>query len=233
MLQPEGAPEYVATFAGTQLDRSIWDTCYPYQRPVGCTNYGNKEYEWYVPTQVQVHDGFLQLIAQPGPTAGKTSSGSAVTYGCRSGMVTTYPGIRFQYGYIEVRAWLPAADGLWPALWLAAANFQWPPEIDMVESWGIDQLAGSYFHYGSSDSHIDGPINPPGRVDGWHTFAISWTKNQITSLLDGNPVLTVTDHVPQQPMYLIANLAEYKPVLSGSNRCQGSMLIKSVKIWRA
>ncbi len=233
VLQPKGAPEYVETFAGTHLNRSIWNTCYPYDRQSGCTNYGNTEFEWYLPSQVQVHDGFLQLIAQPQPTPGLAKSGAPMTYSCRSGMVTSFPGIRFHYGYIQVVAWLPADPGLWPGVWLAAANFQWPPEVDLIETWGVDLLAGSYFHYGQNNGHIDGRIQPASRATGWHTYAFSWTKSQMTWLLDGKPVLTVTSHVPHQLMYLIANLAEYKRVKSGPDMCRGSMLIKSVKVWRA
>jgi hypothetical protein len=47
-----------------------------------------------------------------------------------------YPSLRFEYGLVQVVAHIPHAPGLWPALWLAATNGKYPPEIDMLDSWG-------------------------------------------------------------------------------------------------
>jgi beta-glucanase (GH16 family) len=243
VIHPAGAPEFSATFTGTRLDRSIWDTCYPgaplqypWESQRGCTNYGNKEYEWYKPSQDQVYGGYLHLVAKHVPTAGKSDNGAAQTYSCRSGMVTSYPGMQFEYGYVQVVADIPSHVGLWSALWLAAANFQWPPEMDIIESWGNDVSASSYFHPyipGHPHKYSKGKLSPSA-VTGWHTFALSWTKQQLTYLLDGKVVLTVKgNHVPHQDMYLIANVAEYKPTQYSSDTCDGQMLIKSVKIWKA
>ncbi len=40
------------------------------------------------------------------------------------------------YGYIEVVAKVPAGKGHWSAFWLASANAEWPPEIDIAEVYG-------------------------------------------------------------------------------------------------
>ena len=102
----------------------------------GCRNWGNpEEAEWYLPSQVKVSGGDVRLYARRKPTAGTTSTGAPEEYGCRSGMITSYPGFKFEYGFVQVVANIPHGRGLWPALWLAAANGQFPPEIDMVESW--------------------------------------------------------------------------------------------------
>jgi hypothetical protein len=42
--------------------------------------------------------------------------------------------------------------------------------------------------------------------------------------------LTVTTRVPERRMYLIANVAEYVQPQAGN--CTGTMLIKSVKVWK-
>lgn len=232
VLQPEGQPEFDATFSGSGLDGSIFDTCYPWATGLGCTNSGKDyESEWYQPSQVQVYGGVLHLVAQGEPTEGTTASGAPKQYGCRSGMVTTYPGFSFEYGYVQVVASLPGGPGLWPAIWLAASNFQWPPEIDLIESWGDGIRAASYFHPVPS-GYTKGAITPASQVLGWHVFGLSWTKTQLTFLMDGKPTLIINSGVPSQKMYLIANLADYLSI-GGSNQCDGMMLIKSIKVWNA
>jgi len=208
-------------------------------------NFGNsqREDEWYTPSQVQVQNGALNLIANLRPTAGNSANGSPFTYSCRSGMVTTFPGFNFQYGYLQVVANIPLGKGLWPALWLAASNLSWPPEVDILEAWGSGQgvdgdlYAASYYHYSTPtnhDAYIKTTIFPPTRAIGWHTFALSWTPAQMTWLLDGHPILSTTQNIPNQKMFLIANLAE--AVAAGhpfpvSGECNGDLQIRSVAVW--
>ena len=116
-LNPAWRPAFTADFSGSRLNTSVWATCYPWMdTPSGCTNFGNTEYEWYLPGQDQVSGGVLHLVAQRTPTPGMTADGTPKAYSCRSGMVTTYPGFRFQYGYVQVVAQIPNGPGLWPAL---------------------------------------------------------------------------------------------------------------------
>jgi len=232
VLQPEGKPEFAATFTGSRLDSSIFDTCYPWVTGSGCTNFGNAfETEWYLPSQVQVRDGLLHLVAQGEPTEGTTKTGAPAQYACRSGMVTTYPGFSFEYGYVQVVASIPGSPGLFPAIWLAPSDLKWPPEMDMVESWGDGVEAASFFHPVPS-GYVKGAITPATLALGWHVFGLSWTPSQLTFLMDGKPTLIINSDIPQQPMYLIANLADYLPV-DGSNQCSGTMLIKSIDVWKA
>jgi len=242
VLQPRGRPEFAATFTGSRLNGSVWGTCYPFYpwlHQIGCKNFGNREEsEWYLPSQDKVSGGVLHLIAKRERTAGTTATGSPREYYCRSGMITSYPAFQFKYGYVQIVANIPASTGLWPALWLRPPTADWRPEIDIVESWGggATEFAGSYFHpatgpvnASSSDKEI---YAPPSRVAGWHTFALSWTKNQMTWLVDGKVTLTVRKMVPHQKLYLIANLAAYKPV-GPENPCSGQLLIRSVDVWQS
>jgi len=244
VIQPQGKPEFAATFTGSSLNTSVWGRCYPepgFNFGNGCTNFGNtgREAEWYVPSQVKVSGGVLHLVADREPTAGATSNGAPQTYSCRSGMITSYPSFRFKYGFVQVIARIPSTSGLWPALWLAAANLQFPPEMDILEAWGSPRFyAATYFHYvtPAGDAQDRGVITPATLASGWHIFGLSWTRKQMTWLLDGKPVLTVRQHIPHQKMYFIANLAEsiskkHPHVTAG--QCSGSLLIRSVTVWKA
>ena len=217
-------------FTGTRLNTKVWATCYLWAKPsVGCTNFGNAdEREWYLPSQDQVSDGILDLAAERLPTAGRTAAGARKEYSCRSGMITSYPSFRFQYGYVQVTARIPRAAGLWSALWLVDAQDRWPPEIDILEHWGASDT-GVYFHPAQAPRVAAHP-RTANLAQGWHTFAVSWTAASLTWFIDGRAVMSTSTGVPHEPMYFIANLADYE--LPASGGCAGSLLIKSVKVWR-
>lgn len=223
--------KFASNFQGSQLDTSVWGTCYPWAGPGGCTNFGNvkdKELEWYLPDQVQVSGGELHLVAQNEPTSGLNKQGGSQEYACRSGMVTTFPGFQFQYGYIQITAMIPFSKGLWPAIWLAAANEKWPPEVDILEHWASKSDAGMYLHPLSGKKQ-GGHVILPNLGAGWHTFGLYWTKTRLVWYYDGQQILATSTDVPQQPMYLITNLADD---VAGAGTCSGTMRIKSVKVWQ-
>ena len=219
-----------AGFSGSALDSQLWQTCYPWAGSgAGCTNYGNPEYEWYLPGQVQVADGALSLTASRLPTPGQTQLGAAQEYACRSGMVTTNGSFNFEYGYVQVQARVPMGTGLWPGLWLAASDLNWPPEIDIMEHWSSYPFYGVYLHpLGGStiESHV-----PVPDLGAWHTYAVSWEPNQLTWYVDGEQIFSTSEYVPHQLMYFIANVAESDQP-TATEGCEGTMLIRSVKIWQ-
>jgi len=227
------------SFSGSSLSSSTWATCYDWASDpsAGCTNNPSVEKEWYLPSQVSVSGGTLNLAARQETTQGLSSSGAAETYSCRSGMVTSKPSFNFTYGLIQITAKLPYGPGLWPALWLAATNDQWPPELDIMEHWYSDQDYKIYDHTVGT-AYLGGPVPTPANLSaGFHTFSLLWTKDRVTWYLDGVQKYTTTDHVPQQAMYFIANVADRNPdSYTGtgleSGACEGTMQISSVKVWQ-
>jgi beta-glucanase (GH16 family) len=226
---PSGKPEFSATFTGSKLNTKVWDTCYPWLSQSGCTNFGNAEYEWYLPSQVKVSGGLLRLTATRKQVAGTDGSGAAKTYSCRSGLVTSHPGFNFKYGFVQIVADVPHKTGLWPALWLHASDEKFPPEIDMLESWGVDHEEASFFHpIGAKWSK--GSIRL-GLTKGWQTYSVRWTPSRVTYYVGTTVVLTITSRVPHQKMYIVANVADYVNPKTGGG-CSGTMLIKSIKVWK-
>jgi hypothetical protein len=217
-------------FPGTALDTATWDQCYPWSpKPPGCTNFGNAdEREWYLPSQVHVDNGQLALAAQRTPTQGADENGNPKAYTCRSGMVTTYHSVHFQYGVVQVTARLPFGKGLWPAIWLIPADGSWPPEIDIVEHWDTQPTARATLHYGKQNTQQRGIVTFPQPDDGWHTYTLYWTQNRITVYYDDTLALTTTANIPHQPMYLLLDLANEN---NAPGSCTGTMYVKSVNIW--
>ncbi|MGD0698894.1 MAG: glycoside hydrolase family 16 protein [Trebonia sp.] len=219
-------------FSGTKLNTKVWSTCYWWVKPgKGCTNNGNgnEEKEWYQPSQDQVSAGELHLVAKREATAGTNANGKPETFYCRSGMVTTNTSFNFEYGFAQFVVRLPYGNGLWPALWLAASNHKWPPEIDILEHWDSQTNAGVYLHP-TDGIRQGGRVNLPSNFSkGWHSVTLDWTKTRITWYFDGHQVFTSTKDIPQQKMYLVMNVADTSTV---AGACNATMLVKTVKVWQ-
>jgi beta-glucanase (GH16 family) len=224
-------------FSGANLDTARWAVCYPrFNSAGGCTNFGNDELEWYKPSQVQISGNALHLVAQKLSTAGMSSDGRAKQYPWTSGMVTTFHGCDFTYGYVRVVAKLPKGSGFWPALWLLPVSRSWPPEIDMMENHGQDPHAVQLTYHQSASIVLTKTFQAtqdPSTL--FHTYAVNWQPGSITWYIDGRKAFQLTSGVPSEPMYFIANLAV--DGMNGlapntSTPSSASFDIESVQIWQ-
>lgn len=215
----EWSQEFGDEFDGDSLDTSKWVTCYDwyYKDYNGCSNNGNKELEWYMPSQVSVKNGAVTFLAEKNPVKGWNGKYEQ-EYPYRSGMISTgrpdwesQPRSTYTYGYFEARMKTNSGRGVWPAFWLLPADKIWPPEIDVMEILGhrpTEVLQTN--HWGTADapqkdvSIISALKNP----NDWHTYAVNWQKGRIDWYIDGKKTKTViSEHVPDKPMIVIANLA--------------------------
>ncbi len=202
-------------FNGSSLNASLWNTCHWWDDE-GCTIESNDEMQWYLPSQVTVENGELRLTAERADTTG--ADGEVFPY--RSGMVTTGPPdyeseakFAFTYGTVEARVRAPAGTGLWAALWLLPASKESRPEIDLLEVLGNDpsELL-MHFHPEDRDQDSSGSshVMPVGRsfADGWRDVRLGWEPGHLRYFVDDQQVWEVTgEQVPDEPMYLVANLA--------------------------
>ncbi len=185
--------------------------------------HGNAELQCYQPANVSVDDGLLRLRAEHAPTTCPRNEHRDYS----SGMVRSAGLADWTYGRFEIRARLPAGDGLWPAAWLSPITNTygaWPRsgEIDIVEALGHtdDRIVGSL--------HWMGPRGPrlanrefflrPGEsfTEDFHTFAVEWEPDRIVWFVDDQeyqrveswPSALDTPSAPfDQPFYLKLNLA--------------------------
>ncbi|MGU3537531.1 family 16 glycosylhydrolase [Methylobacterium sp. A54F] len=184
----------------------------------------NQEQQFYVradaaaaaglPNPFSVADGVLTIRAAPAdPALGASLGGQAYT----SGLINTFHDFSQTYGYFEMRAELPAGQGIWPAFWLLPTDGSWPPEIDVMEVLG--DAPGTL--YTTVHSEASGAVAfPDGRYqsqgitqvgdtsDGFHTYGVDWQPDSLTWYFDGREVYrTATPADLDGPMYMIANLA--------------------------
>ena len=184
------------------FDSTKWDKCYWWMTDGGCTS-ANGELEWYQSDDAYVTNGMLQLKAER-----RSVNGHEYT----SGMIDSYHKFTFTYGYMEARLQIPKGQGLWPAFW-AIPEDRWPPEIDAMEILGNDPNTAYFgFHYPNSNGtndHSGTNWTGPDFSAGFHTFAVDWEPDVMIWYIDGveRQRYTDTSHIPNIPLYLVANLA--------------------------
>jgi len=139
-----------------------------------------------------------------------------------SGRVYAKQSQGWKYGYIEASIKLPKGKGTWPAFWMMPVNFRsWPAdgEIDIMEEVGYrpDYVSSSLHanaHVHSNNTQVTHEMYCKGAEGEFHTYAIEWTAQNITTYVDGQVQLSYNnrglgrdDWPYDDPFYIIFNLA--------------------------
>ncbi|MBI3737501.1 MAG: glycoside hydrolase family 16 protein, partial [Chloroflexi bacterium] len=189
---------------------SVWHHGHWWTREGSLSATNTNEQQAYAPANVTVSNGLLNITARK-----ETVTVGTKTYYYTSGLVETggdqygYPDkFTFTYGYMEARIKIPSGQGLWPAFWLWPANYQDPPETDIMEIIGSKpQENNMTVHYtGGNTGYV---YTGPDFSQDFHVYGCEWTPDYIAWFVDGVEVARFSDatRVSQQPMYLILNLA--------------------------
>jgi beta-glucanase (GH16 family) len=196
-------------FKGSKLDTSVWN----YEIGDGCPSvcgWGNNERQIYTNQNDKIAKG--KLVIQARLEKGVYTSTRITTRGKKE----------FQYGRIEAKAKLPTGQGIWPAFWMLGSNIKqvnWPlcGEIDILEYVGKEPHT-VYTSLHTQDSHGN-TINTkktlfPSIEEGYHLYAIDWTKDKIEFFVDNQSVYTFNPEIKNQntwpfdqPFYIIINLS--------------------------
>jgi beta-glucanase (GH16 family) len=232
-------------FDGDALDDAKWATCY-WWADGGCTNLGNNELQWYLPENVTVADGVLTLRARPQAVIGDEDRDFSYT----SGMVTSgrYYAERdgadrfsLTFGYVEVRAKVPAGQGLWSAVWLLPSDHESTPEIDMMESLGhLPNVLELHYHFddanGAKQSEGHEVVTADLSLE-WHVYGMQWSPDAIIWYLDGVEQGRYTNRatISHEPMYLLMNLAvggDWPGAPDDTTPFPADFVIDYVRIWQ-
>lgn len=113
-----------------------------------------------------------------------------------SGRITTQNKRSVTYGRIDIRAKLPVAKGMWPALWMLGSNISsvpWPGcgETDIMELVGSSpgRVTGS-MHWqqaGGAEGTYNNNYDLPSGQDfsqQFHVFSLVWQNNSVQFLVD-------------------------------------------------
>lgn len=162
----------------------------------GGGGWGNHELEYYTNSTNNAYVSSGNLIIE----ARKETIGSN---NYTSARLNTAGKKQFKYGRIDIRAKLPVAQGIWPALWMLGSNFSsvgWPAcgETDIMELVGKNpnQVVGS-IHWalanGSSGTYNNAYTLSSGDFSQqFHVFSLLWKENYIQILVDGIAYVTAT-----------------------------------------
>lgn len=164
-----------------------------------------------------------------------------------------------QYGRIEARMRLVAANGLWPAFWMLGTNIGsvgWPScgEVDIMEwvdNYGASQTSSTIHGPGYSGAGGIGVQTgfPNGtRVDdpNYHVFGVIWSPNQIQFYRDSitNITRTITPaNIPagttwayNHPFFILLNQAvagNWFPGPDASTPSVNDVLVDYVRVYQA
>lgn len=183
-------------FRGTELDRRKWQIVYHGNA------YWNGMFDWDR-RGVVVRDGVLRLRAFR--DGGRWKAGG-ISMGLKA---TGFEG--FLGGQVDICARIPPGKGLgqafllWPALPGPDGRLMWPPEIDIVETPGVDkQRVMTTLHWqgprGNGDDRYDARFTDVDATQ-WHTYSIVWDPGRsLEFYVDGRHRHRWTEHVPDSPM---------------------------------
>lgn len=130
-----------------------------------------------------------------------------------SGLITTQSSFAQTYGIFEMRAKLPAGDGLWPAFWLLSVYNVWPPELDVFEVVTkrpdeVNMSIGSADKtWGNNGARTD-KSTVAGLTEKLNTYQVEWRSDYVIWRINGIELTRMqTPPDMHQPMYMLANLA--------------------------
>lgn len=193
-----GECEWVVTFEddfeGDELDTDRWDTGY---------KAGVHEAQYYVEDAFELKDGILRIKAEERQVRDREYA---------SGILTTQGIFDQRYGRFQIRAKVPAGQGLWPAFWLLPSSENYPLEIDVFEILGHKPDTVYMTNHwrdeesGSSTFHTRGFQGPDFSKE-FHTIEIIWKPGEIVWFVNGVERAREIRGVPDEPMFLLLNLA--------------------------
>jgi beta-glucanase (GH16 family) len=174
-------------FEGEKLDYSKWEI------EVNAFGGGNNELQLYTERKenVRVTGGNLVIEARKDKP---NILGTVRDYS--SGRVRSKNRGDWTYGRFEIRAKLPAGQGIWPAIWMMPTEDKYGSwassgEIDIMEFKGQepDQVWGT-LHYGESwpknkHSGTQYKLKSGNFCDDFHVYALEWEEGKIRWYVDG------------------------------------------------
>ncbi|MCP8939762.1 family 16 glycosylhydrolase [Alsobacter sp. SYSU M60028] len=188
-----------------------------------------------------IGDGVLNIQAKPTPS---TWLSTLSDHPYTSGMINTGAGaFDFKYGYVEVRAQIPAGTGLLPTFYMVRADKAQLGEIDLFEILGNKtNYLNSTVHYstnGTGITDIAKVVRTTVGTDlskGYHNYGVDWNEQKITFYLDGVAMGSIaTPESLKAPMFIIGHIGvggTWTGNPDGSTPWPANMKVDYVKVYQ-
>ncbi len=213
---------------------------------LGGGGWGNNELEVYTDKPHNVaQDGAGHLVIR----ALKSNSGKYT-----SARIKTQGKYTVQYGKIAARMKIPHGQGIWPAFWMLGEDIKtvdWPAcgEIDVMENIGKEPsivhgtIHGPGYSGGNGIGHSATLANGAPLSENFHVYAVEWSSDSITFLLDDKAYATVTPRdlppgthwVYNHPFFLLLNLAiggNWPGNPDGTTQFPQQLVVDWVRVWQ-
>jgi beta-glucanase (GH16 family) len=194
------------------------------------------ELQAYDASGVSVSGGMLHLTARPDTKYGTPYVSGLVHTGGRDGDAAA-PKFSFRYGYLEIRAKLPAGQGLFPAVWMLPASYHDDNgELDVLEAIGSAPTAANFvLHRNGLDDGHEWIAANLSRT--FHTFGVDWQPDHVTWYVDGVERARSTDPalICPEAMYPILNVAvggDWAGAPDETTMFPASMDVEFVRVWQ-
>jgi len=179
-------------FDGTKLDKTRWDVPPDAKRRDG----------WWMGSAISL-DGKGHLVMRT------FKEGDRYIDGC----VRTLGTFEHAYGYYVARIQLQRQPGHWPAFWLMGRNVgkvgdegRDGTEVDIMEKPWMDDRVNHALHwdgYGKEHKSEGAKVTAPGLMEGFHTYALSWSPQEYVFYIDGKETWrSKAGGVCQSPLYI-------------------------------
>ena len=206
--------DYADEFNGKDIDASVWGY------DAGGNGWGNAELENYTSRNEN------SFISSPGYLVIEARQEAFGGNNYTSARILSQKKKSFTFGRIDIRAKIPTAPGMWPALWMLGDNIStngWPNcgEIDIMEVIGKEpsKLYGT-LHWGpvgangSTQSGNNYSLKSGVFGDQFHVFSLDWKKDSIRWYVDDilyhttNSSMVSNSNYPfNSPFFFIFNVA--------------------------
>ena len=185
----------------------------------------NSEAQYYTKARkenARIENGRLIIEGRKESFPNPSSKGPPVASYTSASLETQFKA-SWQYGRIEVKAELPAGQGVWPAIWTLGANIpqvRWPRcgEIDIMELVGKQPgiIHGTVHYFIDGKHKSNGSQLPVEKPDThFYVYAAEWTPDHIDLFVDDKKYFSFDvkkadnngDNPFLKPHFLILNLA--------------------------
>lgn len=200
------------------------------------------ERQGYLPSQVVVQNGNLELRAAAAAINASDEWGETVAKTYKSGMVQSCTAYSLQHGVIEARIKIPTDVGYWPSFWMIDPA-QWldAAEIDIAEWFDVGGALKPHtfahwgdYRTGETPGQVGGVWSSAAPGPDFHTYTLEWSRvagnlGRLTGYFDGVQAGTVEDrNIPNQPLSLVLNLA----VHANATPADATMYVDYVRVWK-
>jgi beta-glucanase (GH16 family) len=223
-------------FTGSSMDSSKWMTNYFWGEVLLKDTYalpGDKHF--YTKGQnIEVSDSVLKIITRQEKANGKvwnpTLGFMPQEFDYTSGLISTANSFRQKYGKIRVKARMASAP-VRQAIWMVAERIL--PHVDIAKLEKGKLNYGNFWGNITEKGGVQKKLSKKGGgkfTSDFFIYSLEWTPEQLVWSINDKPVLTQTQGVPQEPMYLVLS-AGVSNGLSGG-QLPANMEVDWVKIYK-